>query len=200
MTLRFIIPTGLFTLVAVASFCVWAFGGSFFSSEKTMYAGCAVVLLGLGGLSLTPRSGLDGYKRVTNWSIAFAFAFTIYAILWSIAWFVFRNTFGEIIGSSLGIFSMVLILKYWMKFNYTVLSVTGVVFLFHSLGYYFGGLFYDSINGRGILAFTPDLDRQAIGTLAKLAWGVFYGLGFGAGMSWLLQTSRQSFDKPSTQI
>src|SRR6056297_3355546 len=104
MNLRFIIRTGLFTIVAVASFCVWAFGRSVFSSEKMMYAGCAAILLGLGGLSLVPGSGLSGIKRVTNWSIAFAVAFTAYAVIWSIAWFIFRNTFGEIIGSTLGLF------------------------------------------------------------------------------------------------
>lgn len=200
MNLRFIIQTGLFTLVAVASFCVWAFGGRVFSSEKMMYAGCAAVLLGLGGISLVPGSGLSGIKRVMNWSIAFAVAFTTYAAIWSMAWFVFRNTFGEIIGSTLGLFSLVFVLKHWMKFSFGMLSVTGVLFLFHTLGYYSGGLFYDSIQGRGIFAFEPDLDRKTIATVAKLAWGAFYGLGFGAGMSWLLQTSRQSFDKPSTQI
>lgn len=165
-----------------------------------MYSGCAAVLLGLGGLSLVPGSGLSGFQRVANWCLAFAVSFILYAIIWSIAWFTFRNTFGEILGSSLGLLILVTVLKHWMKFSYSILSVTAILFLFHTLGYYSGELAYDSIQGKGALGLDLELERQQIATLAKLAWGIGYGLGFGAGMSCLLQMSRQSLERPSRQI
>jgi len=187
-------------LVALASFAVWAFSGRLFDSEKAMYAGCAAVLLGFGGAALLPGSGLSGFKKVANWCLSFAVAFTIYAIVWSVAWFTFQDTFGEILGSAVGIFCLVIVLKYWMKFDFSIGSVTAVVFLCHSLGYYGGELAYDSIQGRGPLGMELRTGKQQIAMLAKLAWGLGYGLGFGAGMSCLLQMSRQSFDRPSRQI
>lgn len=74
------------------------------------------------------------------------------------------------------------------------------MFFWHTLGYYAGGLAYDTLQGRGVLGIDIEADKMQIATMARLSWGLFYGLGFGAGLSYLLQTSRQSSERPSKQI
>ncbi len=165
-----------------------------------MYAVCAAVLLGLGGFALVPFSGITGSKRIANWILAFGCGIASYAFLWSVAWFTFRNTFGEIVGSTIGIFALVTILKKWMRFRFPFTGVFATMFFWHTLGYYTGGFAYDCLQGRGPFGIDLDATRTQIATLARLSWGLFYGLGFGAGLSYLLQTSRQSSERPSKQI
>ncbi|MEX2579420.1 MAG: hypothetical protein WD342_10210 [Verrucomicrobiales bacterium] len=181
----------------MAAFCVWAFGGRFFESEKTMYAGCAAVFLGLGGLALTPGSGLKEKGAVPRFCLAFAVAFVVYSLIWSVAWFTFRNTFGEIVGSFAGLLGLVAVVRAWMKFTFPLLTATAVVFLWHTLGYYTGGFLYDSIQGRGAVGFDFIASEPFAPLAAKLAWGLFYGLGLGLGLGSLLQMSRQTLRSPS---
>ena len=53
-----------------------------------------------------------------------------------------------------------------------------VFFLFHTIGYTLGGMFYYGTNGNGLFASFMEGHKVVGGLL----WGLFYGLGFGAGL------------------
>lgn len=189
----------LFTVVALLSFSVWAFGSRWFGSEPAMYAGCAVVFFGLGGLALLPGSGIARNERL-RFCLAFFLAYLAYAFIWSVAWFAIPQSFGEVAGSSLGLLLFVRILMAMLKRKVSLLTATAVLFLFHTLGYYTGGLAYQALQGRGPLGFEWDASPATIRTTARLAWGLFYGIGLAIGIHQVLYLSRQSSTSPSTQI
>ncbi len=168
-----LIPSLLFALVAVIAFCTWAFGGGVFKSETTLYSACAIVFLGLGGLALHPYSGIQSRTKM---AITFALGFAIYSVIWTIAWFAFRNHFGEILGSFAGLMGMMLIFKKMLKLSTSLIVLVAIAFLWHTLGYYAGGYVYKII---------------PTATVAKLAWGAFYGFGMGLGLSQAIQQSRK---------
>ncbi len=138
----------LFLLVALLSFSVWAFGGAIFPSEPAMYAGCALVFLGLGGMALLPARERPGDNAI-YFCVSFATAYLAYAIIWSVAWFSIPNTFGEVLGSSIGLLVFTAIFVRWNRLGVSILTGTAVVFLFHTFGYYLGGFTYAMLQGRG---------------------------------------------------
>ncbi len=168
-----LVPSLLFAFVAVIAFCTWAFGGSIFKSETMLYTACSLVFLGLGGLALHPYSGIQSRGKM---AITFALGFAIYSVIWTIAWFAFRNHFGEVIGSFAGLMGMMLIFKKMLKLSTSLIALVAIAFLWHTLGYYAGGYAYKVI---------------PTATTAKLAWGAFYGLGMGLGLSQAIQLSRK---------
>jgi len=181
----------LFTIVALLAFSVWAFGGALFPSQPTMYAGCAVVFLGFGGPALLPGSGIERGRRL-RFCLAFATAFVVYAFLWSAAWFALASTFGEILGSSLGLLAFVALLRGLMKWSFPLLTGVAVVFLWHTLGYYLGGFAYASLQDRGPLPLSLAMDRDSVVLLARMSWGLAYGAGLGLGITQLTHLSRQT--------
>lgn len=192
MNLRLLIPAALFTLVTVLSFSIWAFGSRIFSSEPSLYSMCALVFLSFGGLALTPGSNLESRRDITGFCLRFAIGFAIYAFLWSVSWFTFRDTFGEILGSFAGLLALIAILRREVAFSRSVLTATAVVFLWHTLGYYTGGLAYSALQGRGLLGLQLPFESKTIVTLARLSWGLFFGFGFGLGLASLIQRPRKS--------
>lgn len=199
MNVSHAVSVSLFLLVSILSFSVWAFGSSLFPNEPTMYAGCALVFLGLGGAALLPASGISG-KAVLPFCLSFSIAYLAYAFLWSVAWFSLPGTFGEVLGSALGLLAFAAIFIRWNHLKTTLLVATSILFLFHTVGYYLGGFAYQSLLGRGPLALTPDLPAETVQLLARLSWGAGYGLGLGWGIARLLYLSRRSAESPSTQI
>lgn len=189
----------LFSLVAVLSFCVWAFGSSLFPSELTMYAGCAIVFLGLGGISFAPGRGWSR-KEATRFALAFAAGFLAYAAAWTTAWFLIGRTFGEITGSFLGLAAFACILGRATRWNVSLVVATSVLFLFHTLGYYAGGFAYEALQNRGPAGVDLPLSPAGVTLVARLSWGVGYGVGLGLGIDRVLYLSRQSSQSPSTQI
>ena len=189
---RSLIPTLLFTFVALASFSAWAIGSRFFSSEGQMYAACAIIFLGLGGLALLPGSGLRDLKSRSSFCLRFALGFVAYSVIWSASWFTFRDTFGEVAGSFFGLLAIVLMLRKQLVSSPTLLTATAIVFLWHTLGYYTGGMTYQILQGHGRFGITLPFDPKTTVILARFSWGLFYGLGLGFGLTCLLQRSRQS--------
>jgi hypothetical protein len=199
MNVRKLISATLFSLVAILSFSVWAFGSSLFPSEPLMYAGCAIVFLGVGGAALLPAVGFSG-KSGFQFCIAFAVGYLIYAVIWSVAWFTIPRTIGEVVGSLIGLIAFGLLLRKWMNLDLPILSGVAILFLFHTIGYYLGSFAYDSLQNRGPAGIELKLSPQTIRTTARLSWGVFYGIGVALGVINFCHLSRQSSDKPSTQI
>ena len=189
---RYLIPTLLFTFVALASFSAWAIGSRFFSSEGQMYGACAIIFLGFGGLALLPGSGLQELKSRSAFCLRFAFGFVAYAVIWSASWFTFRDTFGEIAGSFFGLLALIALLRKRTDSSFTLLTATAIVFLWHTIGYYTGGLTYQMLQGHGRFGASLPFDPKSTITLARFSWGLFYGLGLGFGLTCLIQRSRQS--------
>lgn len=199
MILRTTIALLLFILVATASFAFWAFGDRLFTSEPALYTACALVFFGLGGLALVPGLPQEDRKAM-RFSISFALGFLSYAVLWSLLWFSLPTTLGEVIGSSLGILALVAIFKKRHHLSVPFLPAIAVVFLFHTLGYYLGDFAYSALQGRGPVPIELDGNPKTIRTAARLSWGIFYGLGLGAGILALFQARFSRIDNPSTQI
>ncbi len=185
--------TLFFTLVALVSFATWALGSHYFPSEAAMYTMCALVFLGLGGLALMPAAGLPDARSRLAFCLRFAIGFVGYSLLWSVSWFTFRDTFGEVVGSFSGLLVLAAILGRGRRHpSDSLLTATAVLFVWHTLGYYTGGFAYKILQGRGPFGIEPFLEAESTVILARFSWGLCYGLGLGAGLTALLQRSRQT--------
>ena len=178
-----------FALVSTAAFSVWAFAANFFRNiggETGLYVAIAIVFLGFSGLVMWPMAGGIGcfYK-------AFFPAFLDYSALWCVAWFAFQGKVGEWLGSFLGciVFTHVVMKKF--RSEKSRLPVFAVVFLLHSAGYFAGDwAMYQYCKPKALTFAKNSSDWQHWMILGKLAWGLFYGLGFGAGIGWVFHQSR----------
>ncbi|MEM7601874.1 MAG: hypothetical protein AAF357_10725, partial [Verrucomicrobiota bacterium] len=176
MSFRNLLSVLLFSLVAVASFSIWAWGGQWFNSEPALYAACAAVFLGLGGLAFSPSLSREVAKPL-RFCIAFALAYLCYAVIWSVVWFSMKSTFGEILGSSLGLTAFVFVIARFIGPKLSSINAISLLFLFHSLGYYAGEFAYETLRGSDSPITTLGLERDTIVLLARLAWGFGYGAG-----------------------
>lgn len=165
-----------FAVVSVAAFAVWAFGDRAFTrlgGEAGLYAACTVVFVALSGLLL--HRLVAGPGSLGRFYRIFIPAFVAYAVAWCAGWFALGMGAGEWLGSAAGsaVFAGVVA---WSLGNARAWPLGALVlFIAHSAGYFLGGeMYYPS-------------DRQV---MAKLLWGLVYGLGFGAGIGfvfWLAQ-------------
>ena len=172
-----------FTIVSLAGFSVWAFAGGWFYKnvgEGGLYAACAIVFMGLAGLLM--HSLLQGSNRLGRFYRAFIPAFLVYAVVWSVCWFALKFGPGEWLGSFLGCAAFAFILGKMLKSTEGLWKVVVVLFLAHSAGYFLGGIAYSSM--RTPPEFLRGLSRTQLGLIAKMLWGLFYGLGFGAGIGY----------------
>lgn len=189
--IRRLVPTLLFTLAALASFSVWAFGSKLYETETGLYLVCAAVFLGFGGLALTSGRVPGGWRNRLLFCVRFAAGFSVYAVIWSLAWFTFRNSFGEISGSFFGYLALITILRpAAVRDGRGIIGATAIVFLWATLGYYTGGFAHDSLQERGPFPLELPLTPGVRSTLARLAWGLFYGLGLGYGLASVTQPRR----------
>jgi len=192
-----------FAVVSVGAFSVWAFAGRWFrghGGEGALYAAIAGVFIALSGLLLHPL--VRGERRLRRFYAAFAPAFLVYAVVWSGFWFWLGQGPGEWFGSLLGSATFVAILA-WRLGNWTAVGrVTGAFFVLHSLGYFTGGQAMALLIGLARRTPPPVLTAPDLIIFAKLSWGLFYGLGFGAGLGYafaLLQPDRPAVAGSSPQ-
>jgi hypothetical protein len=181
-----------FALVSVAAFGIWAFGGRWFrgkGGEVGLYAAIAFAFVGLSGLLL--HRLLRGPGSFARFYKAFVPAFLAYSVVWSGTWFALGSGLGEWLGSLAGSIVFAVITGKIMGNPGPWLKVSAVLFLTHSAGYFLGGQLMGwvlSPSGREAL---DGLSRSQISTIAKLGWGLLYGLGFGAGLGFALFTFQQ---------
>ncbi len=178
-----------FTIVSLAGFSVWAFAGGWFYKnvgEAGLYVACAIVFVGLAGLLMNPL--LHGPNRIGRFYKAFVPAFLIYAVIWSVCWFALKFGPGEWLGSFLGCAAFAFVLGKMLKSTHGLWKVIVVLFLAHSAGYFLGGIAYGTM--RTPPEFLSDLSRSQLGLIAKMLWGLFYGLGFGAGIGYAFHQFR----------
>ena len=65
----------------------------------------------------------------------------------------------------------------------------------HSAGYFLGDASVKWLTGPSWIETFPALSKSQIGTLAKLSWGLFYGLGFGASLGFTFARAIQSMQQ-----
>jgi hypothetical protein len=171
-----------FTMVSLAGFAVWAFGGKWFYTnvgEAGLYGACTVVFIGLSGLLLHPLVGPP--RRILRFYKIFIPAFFVYAAVWSLCWFKWRFGVGEWLASFFGCAAFAIVLAIAFKNSRLLALAIVILFALHSAGYFAGDWFYkwtSASNGRDAL----HLSKSAASLIAKLGWGICYGLGFGAGI------------------
>lgn len=159
-----------FSLVGVFSFAIWAFCSGIFQNTASLYSACAIIFILFGGLALLPYSNMDGGGVNTRILWIFPIGFLIYAGFWCLGWFTFRNHFGEIMGSAVGIIALTAVFKWGLGFNRSIFEAAAVVFSCYTIGYYLG----------------EKAAAEIPGIAGKLLWGWGLGLGMGVGLSYLV--------------
>lgn len=165
-----------FGIVSLGVFATVAF------AERWMYRS-----LGLSGAYLTwtvlfilLSGAVFGQLAVARWRLPrfyllFGVAFIAYAAAWIVAYFTLRGVAGEWIGSFAGAVLMALVFALGFGSVGSVLKLSALLFVSHSLGYFIGSALNDSLGGK------PGM----------LLWGLAYGLFFGAGIGAALQLVQQ---------
>jgi hypothetical protein len=179
-----------FAVVSVLGFAVWAVGGRWLHArvgEIGLFAACLIVFLGASGLLMHPL--VSGSNRLLRFYSAFIPAFFTYATVWSLSWFVFHFGLGEWLASLLGSVAFVAAASWRLGGRGSFLKACAVVFISHSAGYFLGGKLMTSMGGLGGTA--GGFSKEQVALLAKLGWGILYGLGFGAGIGYTFSAFRE---------
>jgi hypothetical protein len=193
-----------FTLVSVAGFIPWAvFGRPIYQviGEAGLYAVCALVFIGLSGPLL--HRLIIGSGSLPRFYKLFSIAFTAYSVFWILGWMAFRGHPGSIAGLLAGTAIMGAILTIAFDARRSAFPIIAALFLLNSAGYFVGGWIEGwlmPLKQLSLLGFV--VSRPTIILLAKLQWGVCYGLGFGAGLGLafhLCQTAVREFLTAASQ-
>ena len=177
-----------FTILSVAGFAPWAvFGRLLYRTigEAGLYAVCALVFIALSGplmhrLIVGPGSLSRFYKL-------FAVTFAVNSVLWILGWFAFRKFWNGHLGSLAGLLAGTAAMGWMLARAFdareATVKVIAALFILNSLGYFIGGWVEGAVIGMKQLSlFGHALVKPAQMILAKSLWGVFYGIGFGAGL------------------
>lgn len=182
-----------FAAVSLAAFSVWAFAGQWLSAnvrEAGFYAAVAIVFVALSGLVLHPL--VRGPGSIRRFYKAFVPAFAAYAVVWSLLWFALQSRLGEWLGSLGGSVAFAALIGRALGTLRPLAKVSAVLFLAHSVGYFMGGDFYYWSKAPAAVELLGGISR----TLGRLGWGLFYGLGFGAGLGYAFFSFQNEPPKP----
>ena len=158
-----------FTIVSVAGFLPWVFGGPLFRTvgEVPMYLTCALIFIGLSGAVL--HRLIMGAGSLARFYKVFGLAFTIYSAAWIACWIALRGDAGSLTGLLAGTAAMGLIFAIAFDAWHALGKIIAALFILNTAGYYIGGWIEAALISRHRVA-------------AMLMWGVCYGFGFGAGL------------------
>lgn len=173
-----------FTLVSLGGFAPWVLAGRWFYrnvGELGLYVACAIVFIGLSGVFL--HRLIIGPGSLRRFYQIFSLAFIGYAVAWTLGWMAFRGVTGSVVGALAGIALMGGILVVGFGARGLILRVFFVLFVTNAVGYFIGewahnlALALREGNATGLV-----LSPATRSLLSKSLWGLFYGLGFGAGI------------------
>lgn len=173
-----------FTLLSIAGFAPWAFLGRWFHQtigEAGLYVTCALIFIGLSGpllhrLIIGPGSLPRFYKL-------FSLVFAAYSILWIGGWMTLRGHLGSGVGLLAGTIAMGWMLAEAFDARAAAPKTVAALFILNSLGYFGGGVVEGAVGNLSSVALLGiALSRPTQMIVAKLLWGVCYGIGFGAGL------------------
>lgn len=162
-----------FGAVSILAYSIWAF--RLVPDTAGLYATTALVYVGLGGLALSRLVAAPGaWKR---FPLCFATVFLAYAVGWCVFWFGLRGKFqADLFGAAAGLAAMTWLLQRAFGRSGGFLALFGALFALHSLGYYAGEQLYAAVRGP----------------TGRLLWGAAHGLGFGAGLGYVLHRCQLS--------
>lgn len=156
-----------FGIVSVLAYSLWAF--RIISHEATLYAAIACVYLGGTGLVLSRL--VLGAGAAGRFALLFAAAFLLYAVAWCAFWFGLRGRhLADLWGALAGLALMTWLLRRAFGSGAGFLALFVPLFLLHSLGYYLGDVLHAAVRG----------------STGRLLWGAAHGVGFGAGLGYVL--------------
>lgn len=175
-----------FTVVSLAGFVPWAFFGRWFyepghGGEAGMYIACALVFILLSGpvlhrLIIGPGSLVRFYQLFTP-------AFALYSVGWIVGWMSLGGYTGSVVGLLSGTTLMGALLTLAFGVRSQALTVIAVLFVLNCAGYFVGGWAADWVFHLEAEDTTGSPEtRLQLRRVAMMSWGVFYGLGFGAGL------------------
>jgi len=176
-----------FAVVSIAAFSVWAFAGRWFYAnlgEAGLYTATAIVFMALSGLLL--HSLVEGPGSLRRFYMIFVPAFVAYAMVWCAAWFALRFGWGEWLGSLGGSIVFCVVVGATLRNLRPFIPASAVMFVAHSAGYFLGGLAMRWMTGAA--DFSIGSSEAALPVVAKLFWGLLYGLGFGGGLGYAFFT------------
>jgi hypothetical protein len=173
-----------FTIVSVAGFAPWAVGGRWFSQnlgEAGLYAVCAVVFIGLSGLLM--HRLIIGPGSLARFYKLFGVAFAAYAVLWIVGWMLLRGHRGSVLGLLAGTAVMGALMVCAFDAKKVIFEVIGALFVLNAVGYFVGGWVEGAaMHAKELPLLGSSISRSTHRMIAMLLWGVFYGIGFGAGL------------------
>lgn len=175
-----------FCAVSLAGFVPWAYFGRALGAvvgEAGMYAVCAAVFMALAGLFL--HRLILGPGSLGRFYRLFAIAFGAYSVAWIAGWMLLRGHPGSVAGLLAGTALMGWLLTRAFDARDAWIPVSAVLFLTNAAGYFIGGWVEGTLMGLPELRLAGSpLPRRSQMRLAMLSWGLFYGLGLGAGLGY----------------
>jgi hypothetical protein len=168
-----------FTVVSVAGFVPWAIAGHWihkYVGEAGLYAICALSFIATAGLTM--HKLIIGPGSLSRFYKLFSLSFAAYSIAWIVGWMSLRGNPGSIAGLLAGTVLMGCILAFAFDAGPEALKIIAALFLLNALGY-FGGGWIEELAGSA--QWIP-LAKSIQFMIARLLWGVCYGIGFGAGL------------------
>ena len=186
-----------FTLVSLAGFAPWVLAGRWFYrnvGEAGLYAVCALVFIGSSGVLL--HRLIIGPGSLVRFYKIFSLSFLAYAVAWTIGWMLLGGLVGSAVGLLAGAAAMGSILSHGFSAREVLWKVISVLFVSNAVGYFAGEWAHNVIpTSKDGAVFSLGLAPSTLAILAKAAWGLFYGLGFGAGIGFAFYVCQEKVRK-----
>lgn len=165
-----------FGLVSLLAYSIWAF--RLVPGTGALYTTIAAIFIGVGGLALSQLIRSAGaWKR---FPAVFAVAFLAFAICWCAFWFGLAGKHrADLWGAAAGLFAMTWVLRRALHSDAALLPAFAVLFTCHMLGYTLGEQLHAAVGGTG----------------GRLLWGAAHGLGFGAGLGYVIAQCQEGTQK-----